>query len=66
MIIYRKSKEFKKEKAVIDAGINAFGDFYKSSSRLPAKKRIVSLSQSLLKSTGLAVKKVNSYMNGNH
>ena len=57
MIIYRKKRDYKKEKAVIDAGLKAFREFYRASSRLPAKKTIVSLSQALLKSTGLADRK---------
>ena len=57
MIIYRKMRDYKKEKAVIDAGLKAFREFYRASSRLPAKKNIVSLSQALLKTTGLADRK---------
>ena len=57
MIIYRKMRDYKKEKAVIDAGLTAFREFYRASSRLPAKKTIASLSQALLKTTGLADKK---------
>jgi len=59
MIIYRKNAEFKKEKEVIDAGIKAFEQFYKTASRVPAKKKVTSLSQQLLKATGLADKKGN-------
>ncbi len=59
MIIYRKNAEYKKEKEVIDAGIKAFELFYKTASRVPAKKKVTSLSQQLLKATGLADKKGN-------
>ena len=59
MIIYRKNAEYKKEKEVIDAGIKAFEQFYKTASRVPAKKKVTSLSQQLLKATGLADKKGN-------
>ena len=59
MIIYRKNAEYKKEKEVIDAGIKAFEQFYKTTSRVPAKKKVASLSRQLLKATGLADKKGN-------
>jgi len=57
MIIYRKNKEYKKEIAVIDAGIKAFQEFYKSSLKLPADRKIRTLSNALLKATGLADQK---------
>ena len=59
MIIYRKSKNYKKEKAVIAAGIRAFEQFYKNTSKIAATKEIVSLSKALMKATGLADKKGN-------
>ena len=59
MIIYRKNAEYKKEKEVIDAGIKTFEQFYKMASRVPAKKKVTSLSHQLLKATGLADKKGN-------
>jgi len=59
MIIYRKNADYKKEKEVIDAGIKAFEQFYKTASRVPAKRKVTSLSQQLLKATGLADKKGN-------
>jgi len=59
MIIYRKNAEYKKEKEIIDAGIKAFEQSYKTASRMPAKKKVTSLSQQLLKVTGLADKKGN-------
>ncbi len=57
MIIYRKNKEYKKEKAVIVAGVKAFRQFYKSMEKRHASKKVVSLSNALLKATGLADKK---------
>lgn len=57
MIIYRKTKEYKKEKAVIVAGLKAFQQLYKGTTKLPASKKIISLSNALLKATGLADKK---------
>src|SRR5688572_928185 len=57
MIIYRKKGDYKKEKETLDAGIKAFEQFYKTVSRIPAKKSIETLSKSLLKATGLADRK---------
>ena len=57
MIIYRKNKEYKKEKAVIVAGIKSFQQFYKTALKLPATKKIATLSNALLRATGLADKK---------
>lgn len=57
MIIYRKNKEYKKERAVIGKAIKAFEQFYKSASKVSASKKIVSLSKAFMKSTGLADKK---------
>ncbi len=54
MIIYRKSKEYKKEKAIITRAIKAFEQFYKSASRISKSKKILSLSKAFMKSTGLA------------
>lgn len=54
MIIYRKNKEYKKEKAVIVAAIKAFDQFYKNASKVSRSKKIVSLSKAFMKSTGLA------------
>lgn len=54
MIIYRKNKEYKKEKAVIARAIKAFEQFYKSTSKISRSKKIVSLSKAFMKSTGLA------------
>jgi len=57
MIIYRKKGEYRKEKEILDNGIKAFEQFYKTATRIPAKKGIATLSQALLKATGLADKK---------
>lgn len=57
MIIYRKLREYKKELAVINAGIKAFSDLY--SSGKSSDKKVASISRALLKSTGLADKKGN-------
>jgi DNA-binding SARP family transcriptional activator len=57
MIIYRKNKDYKKEKAVIVAGIRAFQQFYKNATKLPPTKKIVTLSNALLKAKGLADKR---------
>lgn len=54
MIIYRKNKEYKKEKAVIARAIKAFEQFYKNASKVSRSKKIVSLSKAFMKSTGLA------------
>jgi len=59
MIIYRKQKNYKKELAVIRAGIKAFENLYQPSAGLVANKKIKALSKALLKSTGLADKKGN-------
>ncbi|MGZ8511701.1 MAG: hypothetical protein ACXWV8_10760 [Chitinophagaceae bacterium] len=57
MIFYRKNKEYKKEKALIVAGIKAFRQLYNDASKRPASKKIILLSNALLKATGLADKK---------
>ena len=57
MIIHRKNKEYKKEKAVIVAGIKAFQQFYKNASKFQATKKVAALSKALLKATGLSDKK---------
>ena len=56
MIIYRKKREYKQEKAILDNGIKAFEEFYKAG-RVSVKKRVATLSQALLKATGLADRK---------
>ena len=59
MIIHRKNKEYKKEKAVLDAAIKALQQLYSDSLRLPATPRIKTLSKQILKATGLADKSGN-------
>lgn len=54
MIIYRKNKEYKKEKAIISKAIKTFEQFYKSASKISSSKKILSLSKAFMKSTGLA------------
>jgi lipopolysaccharide biosynthesis regulator YciM len=57
MIIYRKQKEYKKELAIIKAGIAAFDKFYATAVKTSRDKKVISISRALLKSTGLADKK---------
>lgn len=57
MIIYRKNKDYKKEKLVIGRAIKTFEQFYKSASRISSSKKIVSLSKAFMRSTGLADRK---------
>jgi tetratricopeptide (TPR) repeat protein len=59
MIVYRKLKEYKKELAIINAGITAFETTYNKTHKAPGKK-VASLSQALLKATGLVDKKGES------
>jgi len=59
IIIHRKNKEYKKEKAVLDAGIKAFQQLYSESLRVSATARIKTLSKQILKATGLADKSGN-------
>lgn len=59
MILYRKQKNYRKELAVIRAGIRAFEELYQPSRALTGNKKITALSRALLKSTGLADKKGN-------
>ena len=56
MIIYRKKKEYKKEKSIIVAGIGAFEQFYKKNSKLTITPKIAALSKAILKASGLADK----------
>jgi tetratricopeptide (TPR) repeat protein len=58
-IIYRKLKDYKKELAIINAGIKAFEIFF-NKRRLPAgNNKISNLSKSLMRSVGLTDKKGN-------
>jgi len=56
LILYRKNKEYKKEKAVLDMAIKAFQQLYSESLKLPATSRVKALSKAILKATGLADK----------
>ncbi|MFT3680154.1 MAG: hypothetical protein QM791_07760 [Ferruginibacter sp.] len=55
MILYRKQKMYKKEVAVLRAGIKYFSNLYKG--RAKANKQIRTLSNNILKSTGLLTSK---------
>lgn len=57
MIYYRKQKEYEKELDLIESGIKEFEEFYSSALKTKATKRVTQISQSLLKSMGLADKK---------
>jgi len=57
MIIYRKEKEYRKEKVIIARAIKAFEQFYKNALKVPRSLKVVSLSKAFMKSTGLADKK---------
>jgi tetratricopeptide (TPR) repeat protein len=57
-IVFRKLKEYEKELAVIDRGIAAFEDHYKSKGS-PSNK-VIEISNKLAKSFGLVDKKGNS------
>jgi tetratricopeptide (TPR) repeat protein len=56
MIIHRKTRDYKKEKAVIDEAIKAFQQFYSVSLKLSATPKIKALSKAISKATGLADK----------
>jgi len=58
-ILYRKSKQYKKELAVIKQGIRFFDSLFKKQKKLKRSNTITRLSNALLKSTGLADKKGN-------
>lgn len=53
MIIYRKNKDAKKEKDIINKAIKAYEEFYKNIPKVSQSKKIVSLSRAFMKSTGL-------------
>ena len=57
MIVYRKNKDYRKELAVIKKGIANFERSFKAQSRIRVTRKITALSNSLLKSVGLADKK---------
>lgn len=57
MILYRKNREYSKEKALINTGLKAFRELYKTTSRLPTSRKLTALSNALMKATGLADKR---------
>jgi hypothetical protein len=58
MILYRKKKDYKSELKLINAGIKAFENFYKS--RKSGSKKIAEISNKLNRSFGFIDKKGNS------
>jgi tetratricopeptide (TPR) repeat protein len=58
MILYRKEKEYKKELQLINSGIKAFENFYKS--RKSGSKKIAEISKKLNRSFGFTDKKGNA------
>ncbi|HEX6191208.1 MAG TPA: hypothetical protein VFZ42_02540 [Chitinophagaceae bacterium] len=59
MILYRKTKESKKELDIIKAGIKTFEEFYNKREKAPPAK-VARLSAALSKATGLVDKKGKS------
>ncbi len=59
MILYRKSKQYKDEMRIINAGIKAYENFYKKKSKHSRSRKVAEISNAFLKSTGLADKKGN-------
>ena len=57
LIIYRKNKAFKKELAVLNAGIKAFEELYRDKVKRNPSSKMVKISKALLKLTGLSDKK---------
>jgi len=58
MILYRKEKDYKNELRLINSGIKAFEEFYRS--RKSGSKKIAEISKKLNKSFGLTDKKGNA------
>lgn len=56
MILYRKSKQYKDEMRIINAGIKAYDNFYKTNSKHSRSRNVAEISNAILKSTGLADK----------
>jgi tetratricopeptide (TPR) repeat protein len=56
-ILYRKSKQYNKELAVIKQGIRFFEELFAKQKKVKSSNRITRLSNALMKSTGLADKK---------
>lgn len=59
MILYRKFKQYKEEMRIINAGIKAYENLYKTKSKHIRSRKVAEISNALLKSTGLADKKGN-------
>ena len=59
MILYRKPKQYKDEMRIINAGIKAYENFYKTKSKHSRSRKVAEMSNAFLKSTGLADKKGN-------
>jgi tetratricopeptide (TPR) repeat protein len=57
LILYRKSKQYKKELAVIKQGIRFFDSLFTKQKKIKRSNTITRLSNALMKSTGLADKK---------
>lgn len=57
LIIYRKSKAFKKELAVLNAGIKAFEELYRNNIKRNPSNKMIEISKALLKLTGLSDKR---------
>lgn len=56
-ILYRKSKQYKKELTVIKQGIRFFEDLFAKNKKIKRSNAITRLSNALMKSTGLSDKK---------
>ena len=59
MILYRKSKQYKDEMRIINAGIKAYENFYETKSKHSRSRKVAEISNAILKSTGLADKEGN-------
>lgn len=59
IILYRKFKQYKDELRIINAGIKAYENLYKTKSKHTRSRKVAEISNALLKSTGLADKKGN-------
>lgn len=60
MILYRKTKDFKKELTIINDGIKAFENLYQKTIKASTNKTIIQISRSLIKATGLNDNKGNA------
>jgi hypothetical protein len=58
MILYRKKKDYKNELRIINAGIKAFSDFYRS--KKSGSKKVADLSKKLNRAFGFTDKKGNA------